>query len=192
MINIMISFLGLIFSFIYQFHNPVYRAVTIPRSSLFLEETNLIHSLEPPSGGSLKLLTHLNAGSWSYNWLMYISSEDTPDFDEHYYMDYFNMRGMSNVYTNNKFFYLGFYPDNVNCNEGPMYIALFELMYSKRIFNCKIIIQNPHYIMYNSSLKEFKQEIKQLTDSAYVFFKYSELNRPEQIRYYLDWNYENN
>ena len=46
--------------------------------------------------------------------------------------------------------------------------------------------------MYNSSLKEFKQEIKQLTDTAYVFFKYSELNRPEQIRYYLDWNYEIN
>ena len=164
-----------------------------PRTFVSLNENNKLYSsLEPPSGGQLKLLTHLNAASWSYNWLMYISSDKTPDFDEHYYMDYFNMRGMSNIYTDNDYFYLGFFPDKVITNNGPRYISLFELNNVKRVFNCKIIIENPHYIMYNSSLKEFKQEIKQLTDAAYVFFKYSDLNRPEQIRYYLDWNYNIN
>ena len=172
-------------------NNVVYRTNVFQRVKPHLE-TDLIKSLEPPSGGSLKLLTHINAGSWSYNWLMYISANNTPHFDVQYYMDYFNMRGLSNIYTSSNFFYLGYFPDNIKCNEGPMYISLFELIYPKRVFNCKIIIQNPRYIMYNSTLKEFKQDIKYLTDSAYVFFKYSELNRPEQIRYYLDWNYENN
>tara|TARA_B100000085_G_C18496365_1_gene493498 strand:- start:155 stop:559 length:405 start_codon:yes stop_codon:yes gene_type:complete len=134
----------------------------------------------------------MNAASWSYNWLMYISADDTPEFDEHYYMDYFNMRGACNMYTNSKFFYLGYFPDNIRCNEGPMYIALFELMYSKRIFNCKIIIENPHYLDYDSTLKQFKEEIIYLTDSANVFLKYKDLKREGQLRYYLDWNYEIN
>ena len=184
----MLLFTSLIFSFILPFYNKVYRTEITPRSSLFLEETKLIHSLEPPSGGQLKLLNHLNAGNWAYSWLMYISSEKTEYFDEHYYMDYFNMRGLCNIYTNANFFYLGYFPDGVICDKGPMYIALFELMHSKRIFNCKIIIQNPQYITYNSSLIEFKEEIKHLTDTAYVFFKYSDLKREGQIRYYLEWN----
>ena len=75
----------------------------------------LIHSLEPPSGGSLKLLTYLNAGSWAYNWLMYISSDNTPNFDEHYYMDYFNMRGLSSMLTNTDFFYLGYFVQWLTC-----------------------------------------------------------------------------
>ena len=180
-----------VLSFLISPKNIYYTPSVYPRANLLLE-TDLIHSLEPPSGGSLKLLTHLNAASWSYNWLMYISSEDTPGFDEHYYMDYFNMRGLSNIYTDSNFFYLGFFPEEIICNHGPMYISLFELLQSKRVFNCKIIIQNPHYTMYDSTLKEFKQEIKHLTDTSYVFFKYSELNRPEQMRYYLGWNYEIN
>ena len=188
----MISLVCLLFSFIPPIYKNIYRPYIVPRRPPNLTETNLIDSLEPPSGGSLKLLTHLNAASWAYNWLMYISADDTPEFEEHYYMDYFNMRGLSNTYTNSKFFYLGYFPEGMNCNEGPKYIALFELLHSKRVFNCKIIIENPHYIMYNSTLKEFKQEIKQLTDSAYVFFKYTDLKTPGQIRYYLDWNYEIN
>ncbi len=172
-------------------NNNVYRPRVSPRSTPHLD-ANLMHSLEPPSGGSLKLLTHLNAASWSHNWLTYISADGTPEFDEHYYMDYFNMRGLSNIYTNTDFFYLGYYPDEMRCNEGPMYIALFELLHSKRVFNCKIIIENPHYIHYNSTLKEFKHEVKYLTDTAYVFFKYTDLNTPGQLRYYLDWNYEIN
>lgn len=172
-------------------NNNGYRPRVSPRSTPHLD-ANLMHSLEPPSGGSLKLLTHLNAASWSHNWLTYISADGTPEFDEHYYMDYFNMRGLSNIYTNTDFFYLGYYPDEMRCNEGPMYIALFELLHSKRVFNCKIIIENPHYIHYNSTLKEFKHEVKHLTDVAYVFFKYTDLNTPGQLRYYLDWNYEIN
>ena len=74
----MISLLYLLFSFIAPFYKNIYRPCAIPRSSPFLEESSLIHSLEPPSGGSLKLLTHMNAASWTYNWLMYISADDTP------------------------------------------------------------------------------------------------------------------
>lgn len=180
-----------LFSFILQPPTVFYKTNAVPRAAVSLE-SDLIHSLEPPSGGSLKLLTHLNAASWSYNWLMYISAEDSIDFDEHYYMDYFNMRGLCNIYTNSNFFYLGYYPDGVHCREGPMYIALFELIHSKRIFNCKIIIENPHYTFLNSTLKEFKDDIKYLTDTAFVFFKYSDLKREGQMRYYLEWNYQIN
>lgn len=190
---ILISFIfSFISSFTFPLHNKcVYAPDVIPKVKIYLE-SKLAHSLEPPPGGSLKLSTHLNAASWSHNWLMYISSDNTPEFDEHYYMDYFNMRGMSNVHTNSNFFYLGYFPEGMRCNEGPMYIALFELLHSKRVFNCKIVIENPYYTSHNSTLKEFKQEIKHLTDTAYVFFKYSDLDRPEQIRYYLDWKYEIN
>ena len=113
------------------------------RNVVFNENNSLIHSLEPPSGGELKLLTHMNAENWAYNWIMYISNENTETFDDHFYMDYFNMRGMSNVFTNSNYFYLGFFPDDINCNHGPKYIGLFELQHSKRIFNTKMIIENP-------------------------------------------------
>ena len=164
-------------------------AVSVRRKLNIVMNDTLIHSLEPPSGGSLKLLTYLNAGSWSYNWLMYISSDNTPNFDEHYYMDYFNMRGVSSMLTNTDFFYLGYFPDGLS-NYGPKYIGLFELQQNARIFNTKIIIENPHYIESESKLTDFKEEIIQLTEVAEVFFKYSELDRPEQLRYFLEWNYK--
>lgn len=187
----MLALVFYIISFIFPIPDKIYKPHVNTRSNIYMTP-DLINSLEPPSGGSLKILTHLNAANWAQNWLMYISEIDSPVFDEHYYMDYFNMRGLCNIYTNTNFFYLGYYPDGVICNEGPMYISLFELLPSKRIFNCKIIMENPHYIEYNSTLKKFKYEIKFLTDKAHVFFQYTDLNTPGQLRYYLDWNYEIN
>ncbi len=181
----------LLISFVNSFHNTVsvYRPAVHSRTSLFLE-TDLLKSLEPPSGGELKLSTHLNTGSWAYNWLMYMSSEDTKDFDEHYYMDFFNMRTLSSVYTNPNFFYIGFYPDDLKCKHGPKYIGLFELQYIKRIFNTKCIIENPYYLDTDSKLIEFKKKVIHLTDKADVVLNYKELNRPEQLRYYMSWNYD--
>ncbi len=187
----MIQFLLYITSFIIHIPSEIYKPNVNIRTFIYMKP-DLQNSLEPPSGGSLKILTHLNAASWAQNWLMYISAEDSPVFDEHYYMDYFNMRGLCNIYTNTNFFYMGYYPENINCNEGPMYISLFELLPAKRIFNCKIIMENPRYLEYNSTLKDFKTEIKRLTDTAYVFFQYTDLNTPGQLRYYLEWNYEIN
>ena len=158
----------------------------ISRVNMIKNDT-LINSLEPPSGGSLKLLTHLNAASWSYNWLMYISDPQTDNYDDHFYMDYFNMNGMTNIYTNVEFFYLGYFPDGLVCNQGPKYIGLFRLNHKKRVFNAILLIENPHYTHTDSNLHDFKREVMALTDTAHVFFRYNDLKRPEQIRYYLEW-----
>lgn len=159
------------------------------RSSVYMNDT-LIHSLEPPSGGELKLLTSLNAESWAYNWIMYISSPDTEDYDEHFYMDYFNMRGMANMYTSPEYFYFGYFTDKMIGTRGPKYIGLFHLDKRKRILSAKLIMENPYDISQETRLREFKTSIINLTDTAFVFFKIEDLNRPEQIRYYYSWKYK--
>ena len=112
---------------------------------LISNSSNLIRSLEPPSGGELKLLTHLSAEQWSHNWILYIANSEV-QYSDHYYLDY-----------------------------------------KKRIFNTKCIIENPYYMDGDSELTNFKKHIIDLTESAYVFFKYTDLNTPGQVRYYLEW-----
>lgn len=184
---IMISILYLFFSFIHIpdvfYCKPKFSRCTIP----YLESNNTLEmSLEPPSGGELKLLTHLNAENWAHNWVMFIANSGV-EYDDHYYLDYFTMKGMSNMYTSSEYFYLGFFPDSIITNHGPKYIGLFELQHSKRIFNTKCIIENPYYIDGDSELDLFKEYIINLTENAYVFFKYTDLNTPGQVRYYLEW-----
>lgn len=159
----------------------------IPRCHIICDE-DLSLSLIPPSGGELKLLTSLNAENWAYNWLMMISSENTPEYDEHYYMDLFNLRGMANMFTTEQYFYLGFFPSGKFCHEGPKYIGLFELQHSARIMNTKILVENPHYIQEDSHFENFKESLIILTDASHVFLNYNELNRPGQIRFYYLWN----
>ena len=100
------------------------------------------------------------------------------------------MRTLSSAYTSPTYFYLGFYPDGVNCKNGPKYLGLFELQTTKRIFNTKYIVENPYYVNGDSKLLEFKKSLIYLTDTAFVFLNYKELNRPEQLRYYMSWNYD--
>tara|TARA_B100000963_G_scaffold358555_1_gene383462 strand:- start:5608 stop:6183 length:576 start_codon:yes stop_codon:yes gene_type:complete len=162
-----------------------------PRTTIFLDENStLSHALVPPSGGELKLLTHLSVENWAHNWLMYIANSGV-EYDDHYYMDYLNMKGMANMYTSTEYFYLGFYPDNIITNQGPKYIALLDLQHKKRIFNTKCLIENPYYMDGNSELSYFKELLINLTESAYVFFKFTDLNRPGQVRYYLEWKHNN-
>ena len=159
----------------------------VPRCNIICEE-DLSLSLIPPSGGELKLLTSLNAENWAFNWLMMMSSESTPEYDEHYYMDLFNLKGLANMYTTEEYFYLGFFPDGKFCNEGPKYIGLFELHHSKRMMNSKIIVENPHYIDEESCFQNFRDSLVILSDQSHVFLNYKELNRPGQIRFYYLWN----
>lgn len=152
-------------------------------------DSDLEKSLTPPSGGQLKLLTHLNVENWAYNWIIMISSNETPFYDEHFYINLFTMRGVANMFTNSNFFYIGFFPNGKTCNNGPKYIGLFELNHSKKIMNTKIIIENPHYIEEDSSMLSFKESMILLTNSSNVLFSYNELNSPGQLRYYYSWFY---
>lgn len=162
---------------------------TVRRSSVYMNDT-LIHSLEPPSGGKLKLLTHLSADSWAFNWIMYIASEDTEEYDEHFYMDYFNMRGIASIYTSPDYFYLGYFPDRIIKDRGPKYVGIFKVENKERRFVSKLIMENPYYIDENSSLLNFKNEVIKLTQIAGVEFCMEELIKPEQLRYYYSWKYE--
>ncbi len=163
--------------------------IKIRHGHVFLEgEESLIKSLEPPSGGELKLLTHLSTENWAHNWLLYIANSGV-EYNDNYYMDYFSMKGMSNMYTSPEFFYLGYFPDSRITTQGPKYVGLFELQYKKRIFNTKCIMENPYYMEDKSELLQFKDLVTQLTDNAHVFFNYKDLNKPGQIRYLLQWNF---
>ena len=153
-----------------------------------LGDDSLINSLEEFGGSTeLKLLTHLNAEGWANSWLMHISQESTPFFDEHYYRDYLNMLSVAPSYTSKEYLYLGFYPDGNRNYDGPKYIGVFKLIHRQRTFNTIMIIENPHYIGDDSHLINFKHTLMHMTDSSRVFFKFNDLKRPEQIRYYLAW-----
>jgi hypothetical protein len=155
---------------------------------LFNGEDSLISSLEEFGGSpELKLLTHLNAESWANAWLMHISHETTPFFDEHYYRDYLNMLCVSSGYTSKEYFYLGFYPEEMRNIEGPKYIGVFKLLHKQRIFDTVIIIENPYYIDDPSHLINFKYILMHTTDASHIFFKFNGLKRPDQMRYYLAW-----
>ncbi len=150
---------------------------------------NLKYEIIPPSGGQLKLLTSLSASNWANDWIISISSENTPEYDYHYYSDYFNMLSMANIYDDKKYFYLGFFPDKKINNNGPRYIGLFELQYKECTMNTKLIIENPHYIEDPSDLVVFRNCLLDLTRDAMVFLNFRELNRAEQLRYYYEWYY---
>lgn len=152
------------------------------------DNEKLERSLEPPSGGELKLLTYLNAQILSQKWLEYVSNNENY-FDEHFTLDYMNMKGLSSMYITSDFFYLGFFPDGKITNDGPKYIGLFNLDHRKRIFHTKFIIENPYIVNDETKLKKFKEYLIELTDDAYVFFDYKQLNVPGQLRYYLEWTY---
>lgn len=150
-------------------------------------DDSFISSLESPGNGELKLLTHLNAENWAHNWLMHISDESTPQFDEHYYRDFLNMLSVAPSYTSKEFFYLGFFPKDSRNYEGPRYIGVFELIHPKRTFDTIMIMENPHYLDDPSDLIDFKHQIIHLTESSFVFFRFDKLRRPEQMRYFLEW-----
>lgn len=176
-------------SFVASAHTNCIKPYFTPRNGYVnLGDDSLISSLEEFGGSSeLKLLTHLNAEGWSSSWLMHISQESTPFFDEHYYRDYLNMLSVAPSYTSKEYFYLGFYPEGSRNYDGPKYIGVFKLLHSQRIFNTIMIIENPHYIGDDSHLINFKYILMHMTDSSHVFFKFNDLKRPEQMRYYLAW-----
>ena len=174
------------------FNKFIYPNINTKRASFPILENNytlMEQSLEPPSGGELKLMTHLSAENWAHNWILYIANSDI-EYDDHYYLDYFTMKGMANMYTSSDYFYLGFFPESIITNQGPKYIGLFKLEHKSRIFSTKCIIENPYYMEGDSELDIFKDYLIALTESAFVFFKYTELNTPGQVRYYLEWKFK--
>ena len=145
-----------------------------------------------PRSKYLRLVSYLETIEWSKQWIHdminYGSSKIYPGF---IYEDIFEMREFCKKNISNEYFYIGYYPEDVNTYKGPYYIGAFGLNISNRDFNTYLIIQNPNYIIAskkdNDRFKNFKKELKKMTEDAFVFFQFSELKNKSSNRYYLSW-----
>jgi hypothetical protein len=140
----------------------------------------------------LKLLTSISATEWARTWIYEMIH--VPDyFPTFMYQDMFKMRDFGNKNNTKEYFYIGYYPQDVNLKLGPYYIAAFELVPKMRELRTYIIIQNPHYcidsIYDEVKIKNFKKELQALSNDAYVFFKYDNLKSMSNERYYYSWLY---
>ena len=165
---------------IYPFYKPSPPYPYYKKNVVYLSDNNgmdILESLTPPSGGELKLLTHLNGAAWAQNWLLHMGRNDTELYDEHYCTECLRMKQASNMYTSEEYFYFGFYPEESKCGQ--------------RILNAKLIVENPKFIHEETMLIPFENSLRQLCDESFVFFKFDELKRPGQIRYYYEWTFTN-
>ena len=140
----------------------------------------------------IKLLTSIAACEWARTWIY--EMVHVPDyFPTFMYQDMFKMRDFGSKNNSKEYFYIGYYPEDVNLKYGPYYIAAFELVPKMRELQTYIIVQNPHYcidtIYDEVKIKNFKKEIQALSNDAYVFFKYDNLKSMSNERYYYSWLY---
>lgn len=150
-------------------------------------------NLEPTSK-DLKLLTSFSAMEWARTWIY--EMVHVPDFFPTFmFSDMFRMRDFAQKNNSKHFFYIGYYPSDVNLKNGPFYIGAFELVPAKREFRTYLILQNPYYCAENiyddMKIKNFKKELVAMTNDAYVFFKFENLKDSADQRYYYSWCYDN-
>lgn len=148
-----------------------------------------------PTSKDLKLLTSFSTIEWAKTWIYEMIH--VPDFFPTFmYQDMFKIRDFGQKNTTKEFFYIGYFPDDVNLRKGPYYIGAFELIPKTREFKTHIIIQNPTYCIVNNydenKIKNFKKELMALCNDSMVFFKFSNLKDSNDQRYYYSWLYEDN
>ena len=141
----------------------------------------------------LKLLTWFSAIEWAKTWIYEMIH--VPDFFPTFmYYDMFKMRDFGQKNNSKNYFYIGYYPIDVNLKHGPFYIGAFELVPSMREFRTYIIIQNPYHCVDNiydvNKIKDFKKELLALCNDSSVFFKFSNLQNTSDQRYFYSWLYE--
>jgi hypothetical protein len=147
-----------------------------------------------PTSKDLKLLTSFSAMEWARTWIY--EMVHVPDyFPTFMFSDMFRMRDFAQKNNSKHFFYIGYYPSDVNLKNGPFYIGAFELVPAKREFRTYLILQNPYYCAENiyddMKIKKFKKELVAMTNDAYVFFKFENLKDSADQRYYYSWCYDN-
>ena len=118
-----------------------------------------------------------------------------PDyFPTFMYQDMFRMREFSQKNNTKNYFYIGYYPLDVNLKHGPFYIGAFELVPNMREFRTFIIVQNPYHCVDNiydvNKIKDFKKELLALCNDSSVFFKFTNLQNTSDQRYFYSWLYE--
>jgi len=146
-----------------------------------------------PTSKDLKLLSSFSAIEWTRTWIYEMLH--VPDyFPTFMFQDMFKMRDFGQKNNSKHYFYIGYYPNDINLKHGPFYIAAFELVPSMREFRTHVIIQNPYYCTETtydeSKIKNFKKELLAMCSDATVFFKFSNLQNTSDQRYYYSWLYE--
>ena len=146
-----------------------------------------------PTSKDLKLLSSLSTGEWMRTWIY--EMVHVPDyFPTFMYQDMFRMREFTQKNNSKNYFYIGYYPIDVNLRHGPFYIGAFELVPSMREFRTFIIVQNPYHCADNiydvNKIKDFKKELLALCNDSSVFFKFSNLQNSSDQRYFYSWLYE--
>tara|TARA_B100000424_G_C22915920_1_gene487350 strand:+ start:383 stop:1210 length:828 start_codon:yes stop_codon:yes gene_type:complete len=146
-----------------------------------------------PTSKDLKLLSSLSTGEWMRTWIYEMIH--VPDyFPTFMYQDMFRMRDFSQKNNSKQYFYIGYYPIDVDLRKGPFYIGAFELVPNMREFRTFIIVQNPYHCAENiyddEKIKNFKKELMAMCSDALVFFKFDNLQNTSDQRYYYSWLYE--
>lgn len=146
-----------------------------------------------PTSKDLKILSSFSAIEWTRTWIYEMLH--VPDyFPTFMYQDMFLLRDFGQKNNSKNYFFIGYYPDDVNLKNGPFYIGAFELIPKMREFRTHIIVQNPYYCTENTydekKIKNFKKELMAMCNDATVFFKFSNLQNTSEQRYYYSWLYE--
>jgi len=146
-----------------------------------------------PTSKDLKLLSSFSAIEWAKTWIYEMIH--VPDFFPTFmYYDMFKMRDFGQKNNSKNYFYIGYYPIDVNLKQGPFYIGAFELVPSMREFRTFIIVQNPYHCADNiydvNKIKDFKKELLALCNDSSVFFKFNNLQNTSDQRYFYSWLYE--
>ena len=168
------------------------------KKNKILNKTNKTKNTEryeiiEPTSKDLKLLTSFSAIEWAKTWIYEMIH--VPDFFPTFmYYDMFKMRDFGQKNNSKNYFYIGYYPIDVNLKHGPFYIGAFELVPSMREFRTFIIIQNPYHCVDNiydvNKIKDFKKELLALCNDSSVFFKFANLQNTSDQRYFYSWLYE--
>ena len=146
-----------------------------------------------PTSKDLKILSSFSAIEWTRTWMYEMLH--VPDFFPTFmFQDMFLLRDFGQKNNSKNYFYIGYYPSDINLKNGPFYIGAFELVPKMREFRTHILVQNPYYCTENvydeNRMKDFKKELMAMCNDATVFFKFSNLQNTSEQRYYYSWLYE--
>ena len=146
-----------------------------------------------PTSKDLKILSSFSAIEWTRT-CMYEMLHVPDYFPTFMFQDMFLLRDFGQKNNSKNYFYIGYYPSDINLKNGPFYIGAFELVPKMREFRTHIIVQNPYYCVENiydeNKIKNFKKELMAMCNDATVFFKFSNLQNTSEQRYYYSWLYE--
>lgn len=146
-----------------------------------------------PTSKDLKILSSFSSIEWTRTW-MYEMLHVPDYFPTFMFQDMFLLRDFGQKNNSKNYFFIGYYPSDINLKNGPFYIGAFELVPKMREFRTHIIVQNPYYCVENiydeNKIKNFKKELMAMCNDATVFFKFSNLQNTSEQRYYYSWLYE--